>query len=384
MKIGIDARMLGPGFGLARYVQQLVLHLQKIDYENQYVLFMRSGNWDRFYPEQDNFKKVLAEIPWYSVSEQTKFPEIIQKEGVDLMHFPHWNVPLLYRGPCVVTVHDLIMYHYPRQEATTLGPLGYWFKDKMARLVIRNAVKKAQTILATSEFTRQDIHQTLGVPVERMLVTYQAPFDEERGKGDVGRGKITETLILKKYGIDKPYVLYVGAAYPHKNLEGLLQAWKLFQEKYGETYQLIFVGADNFFYKKLIHSSVCKESSNIIFTGFVEDSELTVLYEYAWLYVFPSLYEGFGLPPLEAMTHGVPVVSSNRSCMPEVLGDAALYFDPENYEQMSEVMHTGLTNIDMQLELQQNAREHLKLFSWKKLAKETLGIYERISGKNIK
>ena len=173
--------MLGPGFGLARYVQQLVKHLQKIDKENQYVLFLKTDNWDEV-GESENFKKALADIPWYSWQEQMKFKSIIKKEKVDLMHFPHWNVPLLYNDPFVVTIHDLIMYKFPRPEATTLGPIKFWLKDMVHRLLVNHAVKKSKHIIVTSEFTKHDVHETLGVDLEKMTVTYQAPFETRNKK----------------------------------------------------------------------------------------------------------------------------------------------------------------------------------------------------------
>lgn len=183
---------------------------------------------------------------------------------------------------------------------------------------------------------------------------------------------------MEKYGIGKPFVLYVGAAYPHKNLEGLLKAWKLFVEKYGEGYQLVLAGKENYFYKKI--RSPITDHRSLIHAGFIPDNDLATLYEHASLYVFPSLYEGFGLPPLEAQAFGVPTVSSNRTCLPEVLGESALYFDPENYEQMADVIHRGLTDENTRFELKQNAAENSSRFSWEKLAGETLEVYSRFRG----
>lgn len=374
MKIGIDARMYGHGFGLARYVEQLVKQLQKTDQENQYVFFLRKDNFDHLELTADNFKKVLVDIPWYSWREQLQFKSFIKKQKVDLMHFPHWNVPLFYKDPFVLTIHDLIMFHFPRAEATTLGPIKFWIKDKAHRLVVKNAVKNAKHILVTSEFTKNDVHKTLNVPLEKMTVTYQAPFKYEKTivADDV-------YPILTKFGINKPYILYVGSAYPHKNLEGLLKAWKIFKDKYGYDYQMVFVGADSYFYQRLLkkpETAAIKDS--FIFTGLIGDYELCALYRKASLYVFPSFYEGFGLPPLEAMSYGVPVASSNFSCLPEVLGEAALYFDPESPEQMADVIYKGLTDKDIVFELKQKAVQELQKYSNEKLVEDTLRIYNKI------
>lgn len=173
-------------------------------------------------------------------------------------------------------------------------------------------------------------------------------------------------------------MIYVGAAYPHKNLEGLLKAWAIFQEKYGGEYQLVLVGKEDYFWRRLKdRGSQIIDHRSLIFTDFVSDADLSSVYKHASLFVFPSLYEGFGLPPLEAMAHGVPVVSSNRTCLPEVLGEAALYFDPENYAQMAEVIHRALTDDEIRFALKENAREELKRYSWEKLARETVWVYEK-------
>jgi len=372
MKIGIDCRMMSSSFGIGRYVQQLVKHLLEIDSENEFVLFVNHRDpRDLTLPSptrRGELKIVVADIPWYVWKEQVKFKKIIDKEKVDLMHFPHWNVPILYNKPFVVTIHDLTMYHFPRPEATTLGPLKFWLKDKAHRMAVRHAVKRAKKIIVTSEFTKQDVHQTLGVQMEEMVVGYQAPFET------------TEKQERNKYPISNiqypncPYVLYVGAAYPHKNLKGLFKAWKIFCEKYSDGYKLVLVGKDNYFYNNIQY--LISNIQSAIHLNNVSDEELISLYQNARLFIFPSLYEGFGLPPLEAMSHMVPVASSNRSCMPEVLGDAALYFDPENYEQMADVIHRGLIDENVRFELQNNARELLKNYSWNKLARETLGVYK--------
>jgi len=383
MKIGIDARMLGTGFGIARYVQQLVLHLEKIDTANQYILFLRKENWDEFEPTKPNFKKVLAGIPWYSLAEQIKFPAIIKAEKVDLMHFPHWNVPLFYNEPYVVTIHDLIMYHYKRTEASTHGPMVYWIKDQMHRIILNKAVRTAKKIFVTSEFTKNDLSKTLHVPLEKMIVTYQAPFEKINFTNNVEN-------IRTKYNITKPFVLYVGAAYPHKNLDGLIIAWKIFTEKHGNDYQLVLTGKENYFYKKLVKdfsttlrfgrndNNDATDNKDIVYTSMASDAELTALYAHTSLYVFPSFYEGFGLPPLEAMTHDVPVISSSRSCMPEILGNAAEYFDPDNLNEMAETIWRGLTDQNLREKLKTEAKKQIIKYSWDTLAEQTLQIYQSV------
>lgn len=370
MRIGIDARMFGPGFGLGRYVEQLVTQLEQVDRDNEYVIFLRKENWDLFEPTQDNFTKVEADIPWYSLAEQIYLPTIIKKQHVDLMHFPHWNVPLSYGGPFVVTIHDLIMFHYPRPEATTHGKIIFKIKDIVHRIVLRRAARRSRHIIATSDFTKQDIVKTLKVDPQKVTTIYQAPFGGKHWKP-------TDKSVLDQYGIEKNYVIYVGSAYPHKNLENLLKAWKIFEEKYGDEYHLVLVGSDNYFYKRLKESDIFAECRNVIHTGFVSDEELTSLYAWASLYTFPSLYEGYGLPPFEAIMHDIPVASSNASCLPEVLGDAALYFDPYHPEHMANVMRTTLINDDIQMHLLENGRERRAQLCSKKFARKTKEIYSK-------
>ena len=371
MRIGIDARMMGKGAGLARYVEQLVLALGKIDQKNQYVLFVNSTS--RIPTLGTNFRVVFCNIPWYSVEEQIHFVGILNQENVDIMHFPHWNVPLFYKKPFVVTVHDLIMYHFPRPDATTLGPIKYFFKDRIHRKVLQHACKKSSHILVTSEFTKNDVHKTLHIPLSKMVVTYQAPFEKDI-RIDVQKSE----SFFKKQGIKAPYVLYVGSAYPHKNLKNLLCAWKIYEQEYGGNHTLVLVGKRSPFYEKILESKEMLDCKRVVYTDFLEDEELEFLYQKASLYIFPSLYEGFGLPPLEAMAHGVPVVSSSATCLPEILGESAFYFDPESPEHMASVIEKVTTDKDIYMELQRNAKNTLLQYSWEKLAEITLKGYGEV------
>jgi len=363
MKIGIDARMFGPKQGgLGRYIEQLVINLEKIDRTNEYIVFLRKNNWNDYNPAAPNFKKVLADVPWYGWAEQIKMPKIIRCEKIDLMHFPHWNVPLFFNSPYIVTIHDLLLLHYPTRKASTLGPLLYWFKNLAYKLVLEHAVKRAKIIIAPSEFTKKDIISTLCSPAEKIKVTYLAPYQNKTDAKDTGGAA----------SIPEPYVLYVGVAYPHKNLDRLLQAWQIFTEKNGNKYYLVLSGKNNYFYKKLMASA---KSDNVIFTDFLSDADLSAAYNHASLFVFPSLYEGFGMPPLEAMAHGVPVVSSNSTCLKEILGDAACYFDPLQPLQIAEAMQRGLQDQEIRKNLLENAKNVLAKYSWEETTRQTLNIY---------
>lgn len=372
MKIGIDARMYGPKQGgLGRYAEQLIKHLETTDFQNKYVIFLRKENWDDFTPANANFKKVLADIPWYGFSEQLKMPAIIRGQNLDLMHFPHWNVPYFYNGPFVVTIHDLLLLHYPTRKASALGPLSYWFKNFAFRITLHHAINKALRIIAPCEYTKNDIEKTLKIAPEKISVTLLAPMPKPAVPDD-------RPEILKKYYITKPYALYVGVAYPHKNLEGLVAAWKIFEEKYGDGYQLVLAGKNNFFYNRLTNGAIYKECKNIIYTGYLGDADLAQFFSSASLYVFPSFYEGFGLPPLEALQYGVPVVSSNATCLPEILGNAAGYFNPQNPQDIAQKLYAGFTDRDLRAKLIGNSKAILSKYSWPETARQTFSIYSQV------
>ena len=390
MKIGIDARLYGPKQGgLGRYLEQLITGLEQTDSTNDYVIFLRKDNFDEYLPGNSRFKKVLADIPWYGWKEQFLLPKILKREKLDFIHFPHWNVPFFYKQKFIVTIHDLILLHYPSRKASTLGPITYFLKNLAYKFILHYAVKKSSKIITPSEFTKQDIVQTLYIPTDKITVTYLAPVLKDnieystlptgRQVSNINdqRNNTKNQEALLKYNITKKYLLYVGVAYPHKNLDHLIRSWKIFEEK-NTNFNLVLVGKKNYFYDQLIKGEEFKKCKNIIFTDFVSDFELTTLYKNATAYVFPSLYEGFGLPPLEAMQYGIPVISSNTSCLPEILKNAALYFDPKNEQEMYSAISTILTNNTKRNELINNISIVLANYSQNNTAKTTLSVYQKM------
>lgn len=357
MTIGIDARMLGKGFGLARYVEQLVVQLAKQSQDIDVVLFVQHTAFDTHAKLLAQFSTIVVDIPWYSLSEQLFLSRIIRKAKIDLMHFPHFNVPLLYHGKFIMTMHDLTMFHFPRPEATTRSKLVFQIKDLMHRWVIRSAVRRAVHIITASEYVQQDIHQTLGVPLDKMTTVYQAPYRQ------VASGKEQQATI------SQPYVLYVGAAYPHKNISGLLDAW----ERYEGDGELVLVGQENYFWNRLLPR--IKTYANVRYLGFQTDEQLDELYANARAFVWPSLSEGFGIPPLEAMQRGVPVLSSSASCMPEILGEGALYTDATNPTMFASAIETILHDDDVRHQLLMNSKTVLSQYSPERFGRETWAIY---------
>ncbi|MFA5925427.1 MAG: glycosyltransferase family 1 protein [Parcubacteria group bacterium] len=369
MRIGIDARFYGSvGKGLGRYTEKLIKYLEIIDSENQYFIFLRRKNWNEYEPKNKNFKKIMADIPWYGFREQLFFPRMLNKYSLDLVHFPHFNVPFLFGRKFVVTIHDLILFHFPTKRASALSPMLYWIKNACYRWAISRAIRKSESIIAVSEFTKRDILENFSVDPDKIIVTYQAADKEQ--------ALIAQPAdeILKKYGIIKPYLLYVGNAYPHKNLESLVAAFREVLKRHPGLH-LVMVGKEDYFYRRLKESVSSQKIKNVIFPDYVSDSDLSAVYRGAKLYVFPSLYEGFGLPPLEAMAKSIPVVSSNASCLPEILENAAYYFDPRGTAGMADSIEKTLTDNGLRKELIEAGRARIKKFSWEKLAGKTLEIY---------
>lgn len=361
---------------MGRYIEQLVNELAEIDQENEYVLFLRQSNWDEF-TERPRFKKVMADYQWYTLEEQIKMPQKIKEAGVELIHFPHFNVPIMCRTPFVVTIHDLILLEHPTQRASTLGPLKYKLKYAGYRRVIGQALKRSRAIIVPSQYVKESIAKYFPhTDLQKIQVVYE-------GLSRLGQEAAPEpekdNEFLESHNIKPPFLLYVGNSYPHKNLDTLVRAFKRLLVAKPEC-QLVIVGQRNYFSERVEKETLghgLKVPEQVNFTGFISDQDLAKLYRRASLYVFPSLSEGFGLPPLEAMSFGLPVASSNASCLPEVLGSAAIYFNPRDEQDMTNAILEGLDNNRLRQTLIAAARIQTQKYSWQKMAKEILEIYKK-------
>lgn len=368
MKIAIDARFLGTATGIGRYVSELVLNLEKLDNENNYYILINKENESKYSPANSNFEKVIVDIPWYGLKEQIQILRILKKIKPDLVHFPHFNVPVFSKFPFVATIHDLILTKYPSRRATTLSPIKYFLKNILYRIVISHAVKSSKKIITVSEFTKKDIVNTFKVKESKIIVTYEGVSDsfiDYQNK---------PSNILEKLNIKKDFFLYVGNAYPHKNLEFLISAFNKFPQH--ENYELVLVGREDYFYTRLKKYVSDNNFKNIIFAGYVSDSDLSYLYKKCAVYIFPSLYEGFGLPPLEAMKNNAIILSSNSSCLPEILKDSAIYFDPKNESDFLNKLELILSSGNLREDLREKSEKLLKVYNWEKMAEKTLEIYK--------
>lgn len=367
MKIGIDARLWSEA-GVGRYIRNLVNNLAEIDHENVYFLFLLKKNLKQNLPK--NFHVIEAEFSWYSVDEQIKFPKLLNQYKLDLMHFPHFNVPIFYKGKFVVTIHDLIHQHFKMERATTHGPLVYKVKQFAYKQVFSHAVKKSQKVITVSDYVKKQLQDEWGVKPNKIVVTKEAA---EETILNLYKRMTAEGVnqVLKKFQIEKPYIFYVGNAHPHKNVEGLINAFLDLRKNYQQL-TLVLSGNDHYFWQRIQKEY---RDSNIIYTGFVTDIELVGLYKGAEVYVVPSFEEGFGIPLLEAFTCGVPVVSSKLGSLTEVGGDAALYFDPHNTSDMADKIMAVLNDEQIRRDLVEKGQKRYLKFSWEKLAEETLNVY---------
>jgi glycosyltransferase involved in cell wall biosynthesis len=379
-RIGIDARFYGPvGKGLGRYVQEIVDNIVRIDKDNEYIIFLKKDNYSLLDVSNNfNVEKVLVDIDCYSWKEQILLPYHIWRKKLDLVHFSHFNVPLLVFNSFIVTIHDLILTEFKTNRATTRHPLVYALKNLAYRLTIKRALKRSRKILTVSNFTKNDIVKKFNIPSDKIKVIYEGVTNLFSRDDSLFSEKTDSEKILDKYKIEKDFLLYVGNSYPHKNLEFLIESFAEFYKK-NKSLSLVLVGGGDYFYKRLkkfsdkIFSS--EEESPVIFTDYVPDKDLDILYQEALLYVFPSLYEGFGLPPLEAMAKDCPVLSSNRASMPEILGEAALYFDPSDQADFLNKLNIIISDDNLRSDIIRKGREQYKKYNWWDCAFETWKIY---------
>lgn len=388
MRIGIDARFYGTlGKGLGRYTEKLIEHLEVVDQENEYIIFLRRENFSEYIPKSPRFKKVVAQYAWYGIAEQTAFVILLYRNKLDLVHFPHFNVPLLYCKKFVVTIHDLILVHYPTIRNTTRFSFFYWCKFFVYRIVIALAIRRAEHIITVSSFTKSDIISQYPGSREKISVTYEAadtycqfllPLEEEQLFLRLGLSR-SETLGLgaSYRDIIQSYFLYVGNAYPHKNLSILFELARAFPDV-----QLVLVGREDFFYTRLKQEAKQAGVENVLFVGFLSDRELSSVYRFARAYIFPSLYEGFGLPPLEAMARGTPVVSSHRGSLPEILGTAPKYFDPTSPQSLVSAVRSLEENSVLREEMQKKGYAQVAKYDFRTMAQETARLYRDSFKKN--
>lgn len=370
MRIGIDARMFNEGLGIGRYIAKLLTHLEDIEGSHTILVFLTKRNWDAYHPNDKRFVKVCVDIHWYSFAEQCIMPLVLLAYRLDLVHFPHINVPLLYPRRFVVTIHDLILLKHPlsaTSASSTRHPITHQIKYWCYRFVIATAVRRATHIIAVSQSTKDDIVSFFGQKSEKIAVILEG--------ADPLPSSETCTILERYAGCT--FFFRAGNAYPHKNVEGLLRAFRELHSLYPDV-QLLLCGQEDFFQRRIVALiQEMKLGPAVVHLGSVSDACLSWLYSHATAYVFPSFEEGFGLPAIEAFLAECPVLAADIPVLREVCGTAALYFDPSSSHELVESMKRILTHPTLRTTLMQEGRIRAQLYSWARLAEETLVVYTR-------
>ncbi len=372
MKIGIDARMYRSSTGgIGVYSQNLIKNLAKIDKQNQYYIFLGDEDLEEYDLKQSNFHPIKANYAHYKLKEQFLFPKLLNKYNLDLVHFLNFNHPIIYQGKFIASIHDLTMVKAPSGK----NQLSI-FKRPFYKWVLGDAINSSSLISTISNQTKEDIIKFYNTKKDKIKVI---PLSIDKGRYQPVKPEVGQKS-LEKYGINKPYLLFVSQLRPHKGIGYLLEAFKILKKEYQQDdLKLVLVGKDFGKFPKLTNQiNKAKKEGDVIAPGFIENEDMAALYSMANCFVFPSLYEGFGLPPLEAMACRTPVAASNRSCIPEVLGKAALYFDPKDPALMASIINTLLINQKLADKLVKRGVKQVEKYSWQKTAQETLKLYQQV------
>lgn len=377
MRIGINALFVRPGKmgGGEVYFRNLTRAQFRLDRKNSYFVFINSRYAKQFCIDADNVSVIkcnlwgtnkLFRVFW----EQLIFPILLKKLNIDIVH--SFSQTGLLLAPCksIMTIHDLQHYCYPGNFSICLR--------LYLKLMMWLTSRRSDKVITISNNSRNDILKFLKIPSEKVNVVYESSCF---GSSPVSVSESDEIPIRKKYGIDDKYILSVASMLPHKNLDGLIRAFNLISPDDARYLVLVGMKLKSFNTIREVIKSITLPETRIKLLGYVPDEDLPALYSMAELFVFPSFFEGFGLPPLEAMTFGCPVVASNSSSIPEILGDAALFVNPFDYKDIAEKMDGLLKDEACQRTLVQKGYKRIKSFSWEKTAKEVLDIYEDITDK---
>lgn len=354
--IAIDARIINSTTG--RYVERLLHYLQQTDSENHYSVLLLEKDTDFWKPTSDNFNVIVADYDQYSVAEQLGFKKLLDDLAPDLVHFCMPQQPIRYKGLKVTTIHDLTLLKVYNSDKNWLV---YHFKQAVGHFVFKKVIATSKHIITPSDFSKNEIIE----------------FDHRAD------GKTTTTHLAADLSNDTPepyelpfkqFIMYVGQQSDYKNIPRLAAAHQRLIRKYPDL-GLVLVGSKNDSAKINEKLFSDKNYKNIVFSGFLPDAQLNWLYKNTAAYVFPSLMEGFGLPGLEAMGHGAPVVSSNVTSLPEVYDEAAHYFDPADTTDMARAIDEVIDSDTLRKELIKKGHKQFKKYSWEDTAKQTHQIY---------
>lgn len=367
MRIGIDARKLHD-FGIGTYIRNLLRQLARIDQRTEFVLLCREPDVQALASLGQNFRPVVETADNYSIAEQIRIPLALKREGVTLFHAPHYVLPPLVRCRSVVTIHDCIHLMFPQYLPNRLAYI-------YARASIAMASRCATRVMTVSESSKRDILRFVNVDPDKISVIYNA-YDERFGveprEEDVVR-------VRERYQLHDEFVLYAGNVKPHKNLERLIAAFQIVRKRGLDHLKLVLIGDEISKYaalRRAVHQHQLHKY--VRFLGYLPEETLAVMYRLAGVFVFPSLYEGFGLPPLEAMASGTPVVTSNVSSLPEVAGDAAVLVDPYDPDAIADGIFRVLSDESLRRDLRRKGIVRAHQFSWETSVGRIHDIYDQV------
>ncbi len=370
MRIGFDFRMGGSiNAGIGRYsfeLLQAILNQNNGDHE--FIVFYNEFNStesDLDKLEKLGAKLVPANYRHYSLSEQLIFAGQLKKQNLDLMHFPNFNVPVLYNKPYVVTIHDMVHHKISGHKKSRI------WKYYAYEYIISKAAHKAKQVITVTESAKNEIIKYLDIPPEKISVTYEAPASHDVKPAELNK-------IKERYLLSRPYFLFVGTLERKKNIQMLTKAFDLFLSKYKFDMDLVLAGKVDQHYPEVKQQALdISHRNRLVFTGYIEDDEQAALYQGAYAFVTASLHEGFGLPGLEAMRYGVPVLAANTSVFNEVYDNGAIYFDPLNPEDIAEQMKLIASDVQFHAQMQQKSVARVQLFDWQQTAEKTLEVYKQ-------
>ncbi len=374
MRIAIDARMGDTRGGIGVYIRELISHLADIDKKNQYFVIVNKHGDGSFVPSADNFTILVSSITrkHYFIKDLWNLfflPFLLKANNIDIYFNPRYVLPI-FKGKTkmVVTMHDMIAFLYPEIWPGISG-----FR---IRSYIKYSSQRADIIITISSWAKKDIVRILNIPKDKIKVIYNG-INKKLFKSISDLS--LERLVKRKYGIRKKFILTVGPLGARKNHDRLIDAYGILPKCIRENYQLIVIGEKKGTYNNLLKkaSKTCP-ADDIVFTGFIPEKEMPIVISAASLFVFPSLYEGFGIPLLEAMACGTPILASNVSSIPEVVGGAALLFDPYNLNEMANAIDKAINDKDLRQKLVQRGFEQIKKYSWENTAKEILGVFKKV------
>ncbi len=362
MKIVIDARESGTSTG--RYVDKLIEHLHMLRPEHSIIILTKAERLKFMAEIAPSF--VIVETPFkeFTFDEQIGFMRQLRGLEADLVHFGMVQQPVMYHGRVVTTMHDMTTAHFKNPDK---NPVTFTLKQQVYKWVNKKAARKSAAVITPTQYVKDDVVAFAHIRPEKVTVTYEAA------------DFITDEPMVVDSLDGKQFVMYVGRPTPHKNLGRLIEAFALLQKDRPDLH-LVLAGKKDANYERHARRVYDENIPNVIFTDFISDAQLRWLYEHCKAYAFPSLSEGFGLPGLEAMEHGAPVVSSNATCLPEVYGNAAYYFNPLDVTDIATKIGEVLDDPVLREDLIEKGKQQAEKYSWNRMAEQTLAIYTSILG----